>query len=127
MGQDSYIIATNAPSEAPEYGNEDNCSDGDAPADEYEYTSPAAGRALGEQPVPRYDLARLRPFEVMFVDNKEYPCKVRGGRQHAFVLIDLKPQAKFKVDVSSKSHNGQAFQRIAILNGVHKLLYHCLV
>ena len=37
-----------------------------------EYISPVAGRALGEQPVPRFDLNKLRPFEVMFVDNKEY-------------------------------------------------------
>ena len=130
-GDHSYIIALNAnEASAEEYEDGEhmeNDTDGDITQDEFEYTAPTAGRALGEQPVPRYDLCKLRPFEVMFVDNKDYPCRVRGSGQIAFVLIDLKSQAKFKVDVTAKSHNGSAFQRIAVMNGVHKLPYHCRV
>ena len=54
----------------------------------------------------RYDVSTLRPFEVMYVDNKSYPCVVRGGQLVAFVLVDLKTFAIFKVDLRSKAHNG---------------------
>jgi hypothetical protein len=93
--------------------------------DEMEYESPSAGRMLGEQSVPRYDLSKLRPFEVMFADNKDYPCKVRGSKQVAFVLVDYYSSAKFKVDVSAKSDNGNAFRQIVAMNGIHKLPYCC--
>ena len=69
----------------------------------------------------------LRPFEAMFADNKDYPCQVRGGKQHAFVRIDYYSQAKFKVDVAHKTDNGDAFSRIVIMNGVHKLPYACRI
>jgi hypothetical protein len=94
---------------------------------EIEYISPVAGRSLGEQPVPRFDIDKLRPFEVMFVDNKDYEQAVRGGRQTAFILYDLKTTAKFKVDTTTKADNGYCFQSIMAMNGVHKLPYHCLV
>ena len=55
---------------------------------EIEYHASTAGRELGVQPVPRYDLSKLRPFEVVFADNKDQPCVVRGNKQIAFVLID---------------------------------------
>ena len=35
-----------------------------------DFKAPVAGRALGIQPVPRFDILVLRPFEVMFCDNK---------------------------------------------------------
>ena len=38
----------------------------------------------------RYDVSKLRPFEVMYVDNKSYPCVVRGGKLVSSVLVDLK-------------------------------------
>ena len=48
---------------------------------------------------------------------------MRGGKQTAFLLVDCYSQAKFKVDVSSKTHNRDAFRRIVVKNGVHKLAY----
>ena len=63
----------------------------------------------------------------MFADNKEYPCAILGGKSYAFVLIDYYSQAKFKVDVASKSQNSKAFQRIMATNGIHKLPYHCQI
>ena len=69
--------------------------------EEVEYTTEVPGRSLGEQPIPRYDLSKLRPFEIMFADNKDYPVTVRGDKQTAFVLICYKSQAKFKMDLSS--------------------------
>ena len=86
-----------------------------------------AGRSVGTKTIPRFDLDALRPFEVMFVDNKDYPCEVRGGDKTAFVLICYKSRAKFKVDVRRKSDNGDAFAKIISMNGVHKLPYSCIV
>ena len=59
----------------------------------------------------------------MFVDNKDFPCLVRGGTNAAFVLVCYKTRAKFKVDVTTKKHNGKAFRRLMALNGVHLLPY----
>ena len=39
---------------------------------EVEYVAPVAGRALRIQLVPRVILEHLRPFELMFCDNKDY-------------------------------------------------------
>jgi hypothetical protein len=41
--------------------------------------------------------------------------------------MDYYSQAKFKIDVAVKSHNGEAFQRIAVMNGIHKLHYPCRI
>ena len=92
-----------------------------------EYTADIPGRTLGEQPVPRYDINKLQPFEVMFADNKDYPVTVRGGKQIAFVLICYKFQAKFKIDLMSKADNGWAFKRVCFMNGIHKLPYRCCI
>jgi len=95
--------------------------------EEFEFVAPVAGRDLGIQAVPRFDLHTLRPFELMFVDNKDYPCPVRGGAVTALIFIDYATRAKYKVDVSSKVNNGAAFQQIVACNGIHKCEYHCRV
>ena len=101
-----------------------------------EYSSAAAGEFEYVAPIPgtsktassrRFDMDKLRPFEAMFVDNKEYTQFVRGGWKYAFVLICLKTQAKFKVDIQTKVDNGKAFTKIVALNGIHKLPYLCTV
>ncbi len=94
---------------------------------EIEYVSPVSGRSLGIQPVPRFNLDEIRPFEVMFCDNKDYEQKVRGGWTATFLLIDLKSTAKFKVNITRKSENGLAFRQIVALNGIHKLPYPCTI
>jgi hypothetical protein len=48
----------------------------DSDNDELEYEAEALGRRLGIQNMPRFDLDKLRPFEAVFVDNKDYPCYV---------------------------------------------------
>ena len=106
----------------------DNGSDADDPnADELDYVAPVAGRMYGVQNVPRFDLDVLRPFEAMFADNKDFPCTVRGGAKSAFIFIDYKTRIKYKIDVTSKKNNGQAFRRIMAKFGVHKLNYPCRV
>jgi len=75
----------------------------------------------------RYDVSKLKPFEVMYVDNKNYPCTVRGGKLTAFVLVDLKTLAIFKIDVTSKAFNGRALRKILSDEGAHKLPYKCTV
>jgi len=63
----------------------------------------------------------------MFVDNKDYDDPVRGDYKTSLVFIDLKSQAKFKVDQRSKKENGKSFRQIAVMNGVHKLPCKCTV
>ena len=120
-----------APAEE-DYEDTDDGSSDDEPLDfiEVEYVAPVAGRSLGVQPLPqlsRFELEALKPFEIIFVDNKDYEQPVRGGKQIAFIVYDLKSTAKFKVDVASKAHNGTAFRRIVAMNGIHKLPYLCRV
>ena len=38
----------------------------------FEYIAPVVGRQLGEQNVSRFNIAKLRPFEAVFVDNTDF-------------------------------------------------------
>lgn len=106
---------------------DDNSDDAEdvSPVVELEYTAPVAGRALGIQPVPRFDVSTLRPFEIMFADNKDYEMPVRGGRQTTLALFDMCSSAKFCYDLFTKSENGTAIRHILVTNGVHNLPYKC--
>ena len=75
----------------------------------------------------RFDLAKLRPFEAMFVDNKDFPCEVRGGCKTSLVLVDYKTQLILKVNVDSKRQNGEASTKMMAICGVTKLPYKCTV
>ena len=75
----------------------------------------------------RFDVSKLRPFEVMYCDNFDYPCPVRGGKLTGFVMVCLKTFAIFKVDVKSKAHNGRAFRKLVSDEGIHKLNYKCTI
>ena len=92
-----------------------------------EYKAAVAGRQYGIMLVPRVDLHTIRPFELMFCDNKDYPCPVRGDWSTTFIVIDYLTRAKFKCDIRSKTHNGKAFERVIALNGIHKLPYACRI
>ena len=107
--------------------NELDPCDSEPDEEELEYIAPMIGRELGEQNVPRFDLEKLRPFEAMFVDNKDYPCQIRGGAKSCLIFVDYKTRTKHKVDVHNKTQNGQAFKRIVAMEGVHKLPYRCRV
>ena len=121
------VLAGYVPTEQDYQDDNDNDELTDDELEEFEYVAPVVGRSLGTQSVPRFNLDELRPFEVMFADNKDYEMSVRGGRQVAFVLYDVKSTAKFKVDLFKKSDNGLAFRKIVALNGIHKLPYHCMI
>lgn len=43
----------------------------------------------------RFELDELKPFEIMFCDNKDYEQPARGGKQITF--IDCKVQVDCKV------------------------------
>ena len=104
---------------------------GDEPGREFEldseYVAPVAGRELGVQSVPRFDLYKLKPMELMFVDSKDYAFPVRGGATSTLVFVDYKTRIKLKLDVSSKINNGQAFARMVCATGAHKFDYPCRV
>ena len=75
--------------------------------------------------IPRFDIQALRPFEVMFADNKDYDYTQRGGFKTALVIIDLKTLLKYKVDLTQKRDNGWAIQQFYVKFGVHKMPYKC--
>ena len=111
------------------YDDSDHESDDEStdPIKDIEYISPVIGRAMGQQPVPRFDLDKLRPFEAMFADNKDYLRYIRGGKKTAFFIYDMKSCASMKVDLVRKADNGLAFREIVATNGIHKLPYSCTI
>ena len=53
----------------------DNGSDNEEPLGQ-DYEAPVAGRLMGVQNMPRFDLYKIRPFEILFCANIDYPCRV---------------------------------------------------
>ena len=96
--------------------------DDDEPMEEFEYTATVAGSS-STAPVPRFDLDKLRPFEVMFCDNKRYDTEQRGGRNTAFLVVDVKTNLYAVYDLNTKKQNGAAFSRFVAAHGIHKLPY----
>ena len=129
LSQKKQQILVNIPMNDPVFDDNNDLDpfDSETEDEEFEYVAPVAGRELGEQAVPRFDLDKLRPFEAMFVDNKDYPCPVRGGAKGVFLFIDYKTRTKHKVDIKSNTENGAAFSKIVSIEGIHKLQYHCRV
>ena len=77
--------------------------------------------------LPRFDLETLRPFEAVMVDNKQFPCRVRGDYKDSLIFICVKSRAKMKINLHSKTQNGDAFGRMVCQFGIHKLDYKCTV
>jgi hypothetical protein len=105
----------------------DHGSDHDEVEVDVAYTAESPGRDLGPQPVPRFDLDRLKVWEVMFVDNKEFPCVIRGGATQSLLFVDVKSRMKAAIEIKSKKLNGTAFRQIVSRNGIHKVQYSCRV
>ena len=76
-----------------------------------------------DKSVPRFNIETLRPFGVMFADEKEYDVTQRSGYTTSFILLDLASDAWFKVDETSKKEHGQSFLQIVVENDVHLLDY----
>ena len=85
--------------------NELDSDDSEDEHDDLDYVATVAGRQLGEQNVPRFDIDKLRPFEVMFADNKNYPCDVRGSAVTTLIFIDHKTRTKHKIDLRTNANN----------------------
>ena len=79
---------------------------------DFEYVTQIAGRELGEQGIPRFVLQKLRPFEAVFVDNKDCPCAVRGGATTTLLFVDYKTRTKHKVDLKAKTQMARPFRRL---------------
>ena len=69
----------------------------------------------------------LRPFEVIFVDNKDYPGPVVGGKITMLIITCASTTATFKIDVRKKSANGLALRAFVHQWGITKLPYKCTV
>ena len=89
---------------------------------EKEYEAPTAGREMVARP-PRFELDTLRPWEIMFVDEKGYDVTQRGGWTTAFILLDVKSDSWWKVDQTTKKQHPESLAKIIIENGVHLLDY----
>ena len=87
-----------------------------------EFTAPVAGRCAEARP-PRFDVPTLKPWEVMFADEKPYDVTQRGGYKTSFVLLEMASDAWFKVDETTKVQHGESFRQIMVENGVHLLDY----
>ena len=59
----------------------------------------------------------------MFADNKDYPELQRGKIKTGFVLTCYKTDAMHVVNLTTKSKNGEAFERIVAETGMHKFDY----
>jgi len=77
----------------------------------------------------RFDIDKLRPGEVVFVDCKPYPVKVKGGDVSCFFAIDAKTLRECVVDVRSKRAAGLAVQQVIVHWGMHQLAheYQCTI
>ena len=100
--------------------NELDSDDSEGSHDDLGYIAAVAGRQLGEQNVPRFDIDKLRPFQITVADNKDCPCAVRGGAVTTLIFIDHKTRTKHKIDLRTKANNGIAFGRIVARKGIHK-------
>jgi hypothetical protein len=129
---DNPVMAANTDTKyEPDPVFDDNTDEDDGSEPESEgpsqYRADVAGRELGIQAVPRFDLKKLKLWEVCFIDNKDFPCAVRGGAKTALLFIDVKSRMKAVIELSSKKQNGVAMNNIISRYGIHKVPYQCRV
>ena len=80
------------------------------------------GRSHESKP-PRFDIENLRPWEVMFADEKEFDSIQRGGYKTSFILLELKSDGWFFRKEFTKTQHGTSFRSIMVENGVQNLPY----
>ena len=121
-------MATPAGTDEPGLSDEDSDDEGHEHEedDDFEYTAEVAGRELIQKP-PRLDIPGLRPFEIMFVDEKDYDEIQRGGAKSALLMVDARTDWWDKEDQATKKDMGVSFRKIVVRNGIHKLDYQCTV
>ena len=115
---------TDADHEQPGLSDEESGDEGYEHEDDdsYEYTAEIAGRELIQKP-PRLDIPGLRPFEIMFADEKDYDEIQRGGAKSALIMVDAHTDWWEKVDQATKKDMGISFRKMVVRNGIHKLDY----
>ena len=118
-----YVTASAAKAENSDSDEYDTAEpDSVDPDPKLKYKADTPGKTAISRP-PRFDVPGLKPFEVMFCDEKDYPTTQRGGWTTSFILLDLASDAWFKVDENTKTAHGDSFRSIMIRNGVHLLPY----
>ena len=118
-----YNVAYNVAHEAEDSEDEDfHAAEGVYTDSDFKYVAPVPGRSMEAKP-PRFDVPALRPFEVMFADEKAYDVIQRGGWKTSLMLLDLASDAWFKEDETTKTAHGDSFRKIMIQNGAHLLDY----
>ena len=72
----------------------------------FEWRATVEGRSnTARARAPRFDVPNLKPFQIMFVDEKSYDCPQRGGWTTSLIFVDMASDAWFKVDETSKTQH----------------------
>ena len=85
----------------------------DAPTDEPDHSDWVAavrGRATEAKP-SRFNIGQLKPWEVMFADEKEFPTPQRGGTKTSFILLEMASDGWFFKAETSKTQHGDSFRK----------------
>ena len=110
--------------------SEDEEDDEESSEEEDSRESQPTVRRVPVKRTPRHELSKLRPWEVIYVDNKSYNLighEVRGLKQETLIIVDVKSHAIRIIDVDRKAHNGKAFEAFIAREGISKLPYQCTV
>ena len=97
----------------------------DAPTDEpghSDWVAAIKGRAAESKP-PRSNVKGLKPWEVMFADEKEFPTPQLGGTKTSFILLETASDGWFFRAETSKTQHDDSFRKVVVENGVHLLPY----
>ena len=68
---------------------------------------------------PRFDIEQLKPWQVLFADEMEFPTPQCGGTKTSF--IEMASDGWFFKTETSKTQYGDSFCKIMVENGVHLL------
>ena len=92
--------------EDPDYFEDENHDKQSEPA---RFRAEVKGRSTEGAP-PRYDIDELKPWEVMFGDEKEYQVTQRGGIKRCYLILELKSDGWFVRNEVSKTEHGESFR-----------------
>ena len=123
VSESNHLIAsTGVAIQSEQEGDTDYFLDEPEPVEIPQFKAEKLGRSAEGAP-PRFDVASLKPFQVMMADEKAYDHPQRGDKHTSFVLVDIHSNARFKEDASSKKDFPRCITKIIVENGIHLLPY----
>ena len=123
VSESNHLIAsTGVAIQSEQEGDTDYFLDEPEPVEIPQFKAEKLGRSAEGAP-PRFDVASLKPFQVMMADEKAYDHPQRGDKHTSIVLVDIHSNARFKEDASSKKDFPRCITKIIVENGIHLLPY----